>query len=147
MALILQRKPLSFLQRTYLWEILKGLSVTGKRAIKKSSTTKPIEDGLRSEHRLMLKDDGSIQCTACKLCATACPAQCIHITPGATEFSIDYARCTFCGLCVEACPCDALRMDTKKRALAVHDKKDLLRTIDYLKTNHGTKSPRTMAKL
>ncbi len=108
--------------------ILKGLGVTLKNFGRKPFTVqypeerKHYPDVYRGSHRLTLKEDGSVRCTSCFLCATACPANCIHIEAGEhpdpevekfpLRYEIDTLRCIYCGMCVEACPCDAIRMDT-----------------------------------
>ena len=77
-------------------------------------------DRFKGKHFLTRRDDGQIRCTACFLCATACPAECITIVAGQhptneiekfpIRFEIDILRCVFCGFCEEACPVDAIRL-------------------------------------
>jgi len=140
-----RREALTFWERTYLPQIVGGLMVTMYRfwrnlglhalhavglakGIRAAVTTqwpdevKHYPDNFRGSHRLTLKEDSSVRCTACFLCATACPANCIYIEAGEhpdpevekfpLRYEIDTLRCIYCGLCVEACPCDAIRMDT-----------------------------------
>ncbi|MBI4125940.1 MAG: NADH-quinone oxidoreductase subunit I, partial [Deltaproteobacteria bacterium] len=125
---------LTLWQRLYLPAILQGMMITGWHLIKNMmrrddritieypEVKKQLPPGYRAEHRLMQREDGSVRCTACMLCATICPARCIEIEAEDVgddtiekrpkNFTINELRCVFCGLCVEACPCDAIRMDT-----------------------------------
>jgi NADH-quinone oxidoreductase subunit I len=163
-TLVIKKKKLKFWQRFYLIEIFKGLMITMSHLIKNifapskmmtyqwPEEKKPIPTTHRSEHRLMVREDGSIRCTACMLCATVCPAHCIHIEAVEGDipekekfpekFTIDLLRCIYCGYCVEACPCDAIRMDTEKPVSAYYKREDFIKDINYLKTNHPKgKSP------
>lgn len=131
--------------RIYLVEILKGLKLTlGKMlynlfhrdqmpTIDYPDVKRPISMRLRAMHRLLKRPDDKPRCVACMLCATACPAECIHIEANEesdhaiekypAKFEIDLLRCVFCGFCVEACPCDAIRMDTGKYDITGFDRK------------------------
>jgi NADH-quinone oxidoreductase subunit I len=64
---------------------------------------------------------GEDRCTACGICAKACPPQCIWIVRAKdengkpvtrpAEFYIDTSICMNCGLCAEFCPFDAIKMN------------------------------------
>lgn len=153
-------------ERLYLPEILKGMVITNYHFLRNlavhaahvfgfakdrraSATTqypeerKRYPDNFRGSHRLTLREDASVRCTACFLCATACPAQCIYIEAGEApdphiekypvRYEIDTLRCIYCGLCVEACPCDAIRMDTYVHPrIWGFDRKDFVETKEQL---------------
>lgn len=148
MARIVPRPEMNLVERAYVPEILRGLKVTWKHFFK--GLTRPetlpverypevkweIDRDYRARHRLMKRSDGEPRCVACFMCATACPADAIHIE--ATEsadplvekkpavFEIDLLRCVFCGYCVEACPVDAIRMDTTNVTLAADSRRKFL---------------------
>ena len=140
-----RREEMSLAERLYIPAVLDGLRVTLGRLAKNFylhvmhafgfcqsvqadvSISYPNErreypERYRGRHRLTLKPDGSVKCTSCFLCATACPSRCIFIEPAEHadkhvekfphRYEIDTLLCIYCGYCVEACPVDAIRMDT-----------------------------------
>ncbi len=67
-------------------------------------------------------ETGKSSCTACGICAKACPPQCIWIVRATdpetgkpkrepSEFVIDVSVCMSCGFCAEFCPTGAIKMD------------------------------------
>jgi NADH-quinone oxidoreductase subunit I len=104
--------------------LLKGDSPT----ISYPEVRRPYSDRFRGTHILTVRDDGSLKCVACYMCATACPAECIYIEAGEhpnpeiekfpERFDIDMLRCIYCGFCVDACPEEAIVMSREHHQVA-----------------------------
>ncbi|WP_428386595.1 NuoI/complex I 23 kDa subunit family protein [Mucisphaera sp.] len=159
--------PLSAAEGFYLPEVFKGLGTTlrhffgsvggGKsnRAMQYPEERRedlPVEEGglhvpnFRGVHRLNRDEQGRVRCVACFMCATACPANCIHIVGEESpwddrekypiKFEIDELRCIYCGMCEEACPVDAIELTQTydivglSRQEMIFDKQKLLSVYD-----------------
>ena len=157
---IIPRYGGSLKERLYLPAIYEGLKITFRHFFENVGDTnavdvleypeeqpRDISERYRGLHRLTHRDDGSVACVACFMCATACPANCIFIeaterTDGVDEkmprrFAIDTLECIFCGYCVEACPCDAIRMDTGIFSLTGARREDFVMEKEELLAHKG----------
>jgi len=147
------RKPMTFVEKLYLWNIMKGMLITFKHIFKKKATISypeqkrefsPVFRGLQVLNR---DEEGRERCTACGLCAVACPAEAITMEAAerqkgeehlyreekyAAKYEINMLRCIFCGLCEEACPKDAIYLSETfapsnyNRKGFIYGKEDLL---------------------
>jgi NADH-quinone oxidoreductase subunit I len=119
-------KEMTFLERIYVWTILKGLWTT----LKYPEEVREMSPVARLQHMLMRDDQGRERCTACGLCALSCPAEAITMKAAerkpeeknlyreekyAEIYEINMLRCIFCGLCEEACPKEAIYLTTSKK--------------------------------
>lgn len=151
---IVERPGVKGGNRFYVIEVVQGLYVTLRHALRNMfdpsrlptvfypEQKKALPSATRGRHRLMKRENGAPRCTACMLCATVCPAECIHIKAAESpdpaieklpeKFDIDMLRCVFCGYCVEACPLDAIRMDVPEIALADYTRESLVYHKEFL---------------
>ncbi len=128
-AVEVNRKPMTWLESIYLWNVLKGMFITFSHMFKRKPTinypekTRSFSSVFRGLHVLNRDEEGRERCTACGLCAVACPAEAITMEAAerlpeeehlyreekyAAKYEINMLRCIFCGLCEEACPKDAI---------------------------------------
>ena len=126
---VVVKKEMNFWERIYLPAILGGIMITIKHLFKRSATVRypekvrEISDIWRGQHVLKRDEKGAERCTACGLCAVACPAEAITMVAAernkgeenlyreekyASTYEINMLRCIFCGLCEEACPKEAI---------------------------------------
>lgn len=131
---IVDRKPLTFFENSYLPTLMSGLKVTWKHFKKSALQGKPITmeypeqkwvvpTGYRGAPYLVRDQEGNTKCVSCQLCEFVCPPKAIHIVPPGpdgkpadrvnaekepAEFEINMLRCIFCGLCQEVCPEEAI---------------------------------------
>jgi NADH-quinone oxidoreductase subunit I len=128
-SIVVSDKKMTFMERIYIPAIVKGMSITirhffGKKAtINYPEQKREFSKVYRGQHVLKRDDEGRERCTACGLCAVACPAEAITMVAAerkageehlyreekyATIYEINMLRCIFCGDCEEACPKEAI---------------------------------------
>lgn len=125
---VVERKPLTFLEKTYLPQVVNGLKITFKNMVDKKVTLQYPEEepeipaNYRGVPTLVKDPNGREKCVSCQLCEFVCPPRAIRITPGTIpedeetahvekapeEFAINMLRCIYCGLCQEVCPEEAI---------------------------------------
>lgn len=149
-----RKKDLSFFERIYIVEIIKGMILTFKNMLRPKVTLEYPEvkfeppASYRGRPVLVQENNGVERCVACGLCSRVCPALAIEVQAAETEFEkerypqkfeINMLRCIFCGFCEEVCPEEAIVMSKDyelvftNRDDAIYGKDKLLIPVDNLK--------------
>ncbi|MGC6455873.1 MAG: NuoI/complex I 23 kDa subunit family protein [Coraliomargaritaceae bacterium] len=127
---VLERKPLTFAEKTFIPQIAAGLKTTLGNMVQKPVTLEypderpVIPESYRGVPTLVKDPNGREKCVSCQLCEFVCPPKAIRITPGEIdaeseperahvekapkEFDINMLRCIYCGYCQEVCPEEAI---------------------------------------
>lgn len=135
----------NYLKSLTLWELVKGLRLTGAYLIDRKVTVQypeektPQSPRFRGLHALRRYPNGEERCIACQLCEAVCPAVAITIeseqredgTRRTTRYDIDLAKCIFCGFCEESCPVDSI-VETRHFEYHGEQRGDLLMTKEQL---------------
>ncbi len=163
--IMVDEPELTATERLYLPQIIGGMGTTLRHMFKKKITVQYPEqtrelrvENYRGVHRLNRDEQGRVACVACFMCATACPAHCIHIVGGESpwadrekypiQFDLDELRCIYCGMCEEACPVDAIELTPefdlvgRTRDEMIFDKEKLLNVYDRTCDIKPRKNPR-----
>jgi len=141
-------KCINFLKSLTLWELIKGLGLTGKRLVTRKVTVQypeektPQSARFRGLHALRRYPNGEERCIACKLCEAVCPALAISIesevrddgSRRTSKYEIDLTKCIFCGFCEESCPVDSI-VETRHFEYHGEARGDLLMTKEKLLAN------------
>lgn len=151
------KRELNLIERTYLPSLATGLGITIKHfskslfskqvTIRYPDQKRYLGPVFRGHHILKRDDQGRERCTACGLCAVACPAEAISMVAAerekgeehmyreekyAAQYEVNMLRCIFCGLCEEACPKEAIYLRHDKFVPVFTTREDVVYGKDQL---------------